>query len=88
MTEGATVFREKTPEEAPPFWIATSDLTTTPANAFYQKLDGVLSAFTFGDAVRRLAASSVRISGPPTFTIGSMAIVIPATSRGPRLGLP
>ena len=33
-------------------------------------------------------SSSVRISAPPTFTIGSIAIVIPETSRGPRFGLP
>src|SRR5204862_7168221 len=33
-------------------------------------------------------SSTVRISGPPTFTIGSIAIVIPGTSLGPRLGLP
>ena len=69
MTEGVPVFRKKTPEEAPTFWIATSDLPSTPANSFYQKLDAVLSAFTFGDEVRRLAAPfyemDVRKGGQP-----------------------
>lgn len=50
------MFRKKTPDEAPAFWIATSDLPATPANGFYQKLDQVLAEFKFGDAVRRLAA--------------------------------
>jgi len=50
------VFRQKTPEEAPAFWIATSDLPTTPAHSFYQKLDQVLTACQFGAEVRRLAA--------------------------------
>lgn len=56
MTEGAPVFRKKTPEEAPAFWIATSDLPATPANSFYQKLDAVLAECRFGEEVRRLAA--------------------------------
>lgn len=50
------MFRKKPPEEAPAFWIATSDLPSTPAHSFYQKLDGVLAACRFGEAVRRLAA--------------------------------
>jgi len=50
------VFRKKTPEDAPPFWIATSDLPVTPANGFYQRLDTVLAECQFGDEVRRLAA--------------------------------
>jgi transposase len=50
------VFRKKTPEEAPALWIATSDLPVTPANGFYQKLDGALAQRQFGDAVRRLCA--------------------------------
>jgi len=33
-------------------------------------------------------SSRVRMSAPPTFTIGSMASVIPGMSRGPRFGLP
>ena len=49
------MFRKKTPEEAPTFWIATSDLPTTPAHSFYQKLDEVLTECGFGDEVRRLA---------------------------------
>lgn len=50
------MFRKKTPDEAPTFWIATSDLPATPANGFYQKLGQVLAACQFGDEVRRLAA--------------------------------
>lgn len=50
------MFRKKPPDEAPAFWIATSDLPPTPANGFYQKLDQVLAELQFGDAVRRLAA--------------------------------
>jgi transposase len=49
------VFRKKTPEEAPTFWIATGDLPATPAHSFYQKLDEVLNECGFGDEVRRLA---------------------------------
>jgi transposase len=49
------VFRKKTPEEAPTFWIATGDLPATPAHSFYQKLDEVLTECGFGDEVRRLA---------------------------------
>lgn len=50
------MFRKKTPEEAPSLWIATSDLPTTPAHAFYQRLDAVLAQHQFGEAVRRLCA--------------------------------
>ena len=56
FTEGDTVFRKKTRDEAPTFWIATSDLPSTPADSFYQKLDAALRDCAFGDAVRRLAA--------------------------------
>ncbi len=50
------MFRQKPPEEAPMLWIATSDLPSTPAHSFYQKLDRVLAACRFGEEVRRLAA--------------------------------
>lgn len=50
------MFRKKTPEEAPSLWIATSELPTTPANAFYQRLDRVLVDCQFGEEVRRLCA--------------------------------
>lgn len=63
------MFRKKTPEEAPALWIPTSDLPSTPADSFYQKLDAALKAFQFGDAVRRLAAPyyemDVRKGGQP-----------------------
>jgi len=57
------VFRQKTPEQAPAFWIATSDLPTTPAHSFYQKLDQVLTACQFGAEVRRLAAPFYDMDG-------------------------
>jgi transposase len=50
------VFRKKTPDAAPTFWIATSDLPSTPADSFYQKRDAALAACQFGEEVRRLAA--------------------------------
>jgi transposase len=50
------VFRKKTPNESPALWIATSDLPTTPATGFYQRLDRVLVDRGFGDAVRRVCA--------------------------------
>lgn len=50
------MFRKKTPEVAPPLWIATTDLPTTPATSFFQRLDLVLAEEQFGDAVRRLCA--------------------------------
>jgi transposase len=50
------MFRKKTPDPAPSLWIATSDLPTTPATSFYQKLDGVLAERQFGDRVRALCA--------------------------------
>ena len=49
------MFRKKA-VDAPMFWIATSDLPTTPANAFFQRLEQALADMQFGDAVRRLAA--------------------------------
>ncbi|MGH7621822.1 MAG: transposase, partial [Gemmatimonadaceae bacterium] len=63
------MFRKKTPQEAPSLWIATSDLPTTPATGFYQKLDAILAKRAFGDAVRRLCApyydTDVRKGGQP-----------------------
>jgi len=50
------MFRKKTPDPAPALWIATSDLPTTPATSFYQKLDGVLAERQFGEQVRQLCA--------------------------------
>jgi len=42
------MFRKKTPDPAPALWIATSDLPTTPATSFYQKLDGVCAQRSSG----------------------------------------
>ena len=50
------MFRKKTPNDAPALWVATTDLPTTPATGFYQKLDRVLTERQFGDDVRRLCA--------------------------------
>jgi transposase len=50
------VFQEKKSEEAPTFWLPTSELPNTPANSFWRRLDRVLSEFGFGDKVRELCA--------------------------------
>ena len=50
------MFRKKTPTDAPTFWVAASELPSTPATGFYHKLDGVLAGRQFGDAVRRCCA--------------------------------
>lgn len=48
------MFRRKAPDPQSSFWIATSDLPSTPANAFYQRLGRALDDSGFGDAVRAL----------------------------------
>jgi transposase len=48
------MFRRKDPEPQPGFWIATSDLPSTPANAFYRRLNRAFTESGFGDAVRAL----------------------------------
>lgn len=48
------MFRRKDPEQQSGFWIATSDLPSTPATAFYQQVDRALTKSGFGDAVREL----------------------------------
>jgi transposase len=48
------MFRRKDAQQQPSFWIATNKLPTTPANAFYRRLDRALADFGFGDAVRAL----------------------------------
>ncbi len=50
------MFRKKTPDPAPSLWIATSELPTTPATSFYQKLERALAEREFGDRVRELCA--------------------------------
>jgi transposase len=52
------VFRKKTVEPAPSFWIARSDIPTTPANTFYRRVGAALHAAGFGDAVRQACAPS------------------------------
>jgi transposase len=51
---GALMFRRKDPEPQPSFWISTGDLPSSPAGAFYQRLDRALAKTGFGDAVRAL----------------------------------
>lgn len=50
----ATMFRRKDAEEQSSFWIATSDLPSTPANTFYRRLDRALAESSFSDAIRAL----------------------------------
>ena len=63
------MFRRKDREQQPSLWIATSDLPTTPAGAFYQRLDRAFAKLGFGDEVRALCApfyeSDVRLGGQP-----------------------
>ncbi len=53
---GFIVFRKKRPNEAPPLWIATSELPVTPATGFYQRLDRMLARREFGEQVRQRCA--------------------------------
>ena len=48
------MFRKKDAEQQQTIWIATSELATTPANTFYQKVDRALESFCFGQSVRAL----------------------------------
>ncbi|MBC8143961.1 MAG: transposase [bacterium] len=50
------MFRTKTEEPQGSIWLPTADIVTTPANAFYQKLDRALEAFSFGNRARALCA--------------------------------
>lgn len=63
------MFRQKDPERQPSMWIATSDLPTTPANTFYERLDRALNKFGFGKAVRELCEpfyeSDTSVGGRP-----------------------
>jgi transposase len=54
LKHGAQMFRRKDPKAQGSFWIPTSDLPSTPANTFYQRLDRALAKAQFGDAVRKL----------------------------------
>lgn len=46
------MFRKKTREVAPSLFVAAEAIVTTPATAFYQRLDVVLTEAKFGGAVR------------------------------------
>ncbi|MCA1790287.1 MAG: transposase, partial [Thioalkalivibrio sp.] len=48
------MFRRKAREPQSTLWIPTTDLPSTPANTFYERLDRALSKSGFGDSVRTL----------------------------------
>jgi len=48
------MFRQKEAEQQASLWIATSELPSTPVNAFYRRLDRELTRSGFGDKVRAL----------------------------------
>jgi len=48
------MFRRKAREPQSTFWIPTTELPSTPANTFYERLDRALTESGFGDAVRTL----------------------------------
>jgi transposase len=48
------MFRRKDTQQQASFWIASSDLPSAPANAFYRRLDRALDESGFGDAARAL----------------------------------
>ncbi len=50
------MFRRKDAEQQSSFWIPASELPSTPANTFYERLDRALAESDFGDAVRALCA--------------------------------
>jgi transposase len=50
------MFRSKGPPPQATLWIPTSELPSTPANTFYQRLDQALAKAGFGDTVRQACA--------------------------------
>lgn len=50
------MFRKKDPEAQWSLWVAASEMPSSPASSFYQRLDRALEASGFGDAVRELCA--------------------------------
>jgi transposase len=48
------MFRKKDAEQQQSIWIATSELATTPASTFYQKVDRALENFSFGEKIRTI----------------------------------
>lgn len=50
------MFRKKTLDAAPTFWIAAHTLPATPANTFFARLGSALTDVGFGDAVRAASA--------------------------------
>jgi transposase len=63
------MFRRKDAAEQSSFWIATSDLPSTPVHSFYSKLDRAFVEMGFGDRVRELCqpfyAMDARRGGRP-----------------------
>src|SRR6056297_1483961 len=50
------MFRKKDPEAQASLWVSASEMPSSPASSFYQRLDRALEASGFGDAVRELCA--------------------------------
>lgn len=50
------MFRKKEQQPQQELWVATSEIVTTPANAFLERLNTALAALNFGDSVRALCA--------------------------------
>lgn len=48
------MFRRKAREPQSTFWIPSTELPSTPANTFYERLDRAFTESGFGDAVRTL----------------------------------
>jgi transposase len=50
------MFRKKDQQPQQGLWVATSEIVTTPANAFLVKFDAALASLGFGESVRALCA--------------------------------
>ena len=57
------MFRKKTLDPAPTFWIAATALPATPATTFFARLGAALNGVGFGDAVRAASAPYYEMDG-------------------------
>jgi transposase len=48
------MFKKKTAEPQQTIWVPTTEIVSTPANSFYERLNTALDSFGFGDQVRAL----------------------------------
>src|SRR5471030_2370776 len=60
---GDRMFRKKTLDPAPTFWIAATALPATPATTFFARLGAALNGVGFGDAVRTASAPYYEMDG-------------------------